>query len=130
MSDKPTIEEMVKHLVHDVQCECTPFPTGYKDYKINCIYCEAIREALTDSDIAHWMDRCYELKAKLAEKPVPRMSREDVEKAVQSCEQEFPIISKGWDIFEPVIVRILTELGIEVSDNSEVRRRTSDKEGE
>ena len=48
------------------------------------------------------------------EKPEPRVSREDVEKAVQSCEQEFPIISKGWDIFGPVVIAILTKLGFRV----------------
>ena len=69
-----------------------------------------------------------DIKRKLIEQPT--VSLEAIKKAIQSCEQEYPIITKGWDIFEPVIVRILTELDIEVGDNSEVRRRTSDKEGE
>jgi len=129
MSDKEiTVEEMVGGLYEMTHESCDQYD-GEHPKRLREIR-EAIRKHLTESDIAHWMDRCHELEAKLAEKPVPRVSREDVEKAVQSCEQEFPIISKGWDIFEPVIVRILTELDIEVSDNSEVRRRTSDKEGE
>ena len=32
---------------------------------------QAIRKHLTESDLAHWMDRCHELEVKLAEKPEP-----------------------------------------------------------
>ena len=82
----------------------------------DCVGCKAIRKHLTESDIAHWMDRCHELEAKLAEKPVPSVSRERIKKAVDDCSAEFPIIAKGWDIFEPVMIAILTELGFIVKE--------------
>ena len=79
---------------------------------------------LTESDIAHWMDRCHELEAKLAEKPVT-VSRDDIDKLLAR------IYGAAGEYRGNKIVEIwLTELGIEVGDNSEVRRRTSDKEGE
>ena len=127
---------------------------------------------LTESDIAHWMDRCHELEAKLAEKPEPsvvkgwgwlycekcgemiwveprktntthlpenihqemvfknptekpRVSRDDIDKLLAR------IYGAAGEYRGNKIVEIwLTELDIEVSDNSEVSRRTSDKEGE
>ena len=89
----------------------------------DCVGCKAIRKHLTESDIAHWMDRCHELEAKLAEKPVPRVSRDDIDKLLAR------IYGAAGEYIGNKIVEIwLTELGIEVGDNSEVSRRTSDKE--
>ena len=54
-----------------------PNPTaeGIVYHKKQYSIVKAIRKHLTESDIAHWMDRCHELEAKLAEKPVT-VSRE------------------------------------------------------
>jgi len=109
---KPTREEMVKLLNSgEGRHAAYSIPLTVENRRI----LQAIREALTDSDIAHWMDRCHELEVKLAEKP--QVSRE---RLAELCQAHT----------DGGMVGVLTELGIEVSDNSEVGRRTSDKEGE
>jgi len=103
MSDKPiTTEEMVKHLVSETQCACTPFPEGdVYNHEINCIYCEAIRKHL--------------------EKPEPR-----VRVSITMEDAKFLALIP----FVEDLIPVLKSMNIEVSDNSEVGRRTSDKEGE
>ena len=127
LSDKITVEKMVGYVAF-LMGECD---RGHEqgchgcDLAEQCItMLQAIRKHLTESDIAHWMDRCYELEAKLAEKPEP-VSRDDIDKLLAR------IYGAAGEYRGNKIVEIwLTELDIEVSDNSEVRRRTSDKEGE
>ena len=65
MSDKITVEEMVKDLDRFIK---------YADMHLP--FLRAIRSHLTESDIAHWMDRCHELEAELAEKQT--VSREQI----------------------------------------------------
>ena len=111
MSDKIAREQLIDHF------------DSSRCWRSGCVSCDAIREALTESDIAHWMDRCHELEAKLAEKPVT-VSRDDIDKLLAR------IYGAAGEYIGNKIVEIwLTELGIEVGDNSEVSRRTSDKEG-
>ena len=123
MSDKEiTVEEMVGGLYEMTHESCDQYD-GEHPKRLREIR-EAIRKHLTESDIAHWMDRCHELEAKLAEKPVT-VSRDDIDKLLAR------IYGAVGEYRGNKIVEIwLTELGIEVSDNSEMGRRTSDKEGE
>jgi len=123
MSDKEiTVEEMVGGLYEMTHESCDQYD-GEHPKRLREIR-EAIRKHLTESDIAHWMDRCHELEAKLAEKPVT-VSRDDIDKLLAR------IYGAVGEYRGNKIVEIwLTELDIEVGDNSEVRRRTSDKEGE
>jgi len=122
MSDKITVEEMVGGLYEMTHESCDQYD-GEHPKRLREIR-EAIRKHLTESDIAHWMDRCHELEAKLAEKPVT-VSRDDIDKLLAR------IYGAVGEYRGNKIVEIwLTELDIEVGDNSEVRRRTSDKEGE
>ena len=125
MSDKEiTVEEMVNHLIRLNRL------AGWTE---RCPTCEAIRKHLMDSDIVHWMDRCHELEEMLTEKPVA-VSREWIENKVDERHKQHD--ERGY--FDPMLreirikdfIETLTELDIEVSDNSEVSRRTSDKEGE
>ena len=72
---EPTREEMVEWIIdidRKYRCLCLVHPqfsdpVTEKDKQIF----QAIRSHLTESDIAHWMDRCHELEVKLAEKPEP-----------------------------------------------------------
>jgi len=123
MSDKEiTVEEMVGGLYEMTHESCDQYD-GEHPKRLREIR-EAIRKHLTESDIAHWMDRCHELEAKLAEKPVT-VNRDDIDKLLAR------IYGAVGEYRGNKIVEIwLTELDIEVGDNSEVRRRTSDKEGE
>ena len=123
MSDKEiTVEEMVGGLYEMTHESCDQYD-GEHPKRLREIR-EAIRKHLTESDIAHWMDRCHELEAKLAEKPVT-VSRDDIDKLLAR------IYGAVGEYRGNKIVEIwLTELDIEVGDNSEVGRRTSDKEGE
>ena len=122
MSDK-TREDIDKWLVGEMLWHAGGESLG-EDHSQDMAILQAIRKHLTESDIAHWMDRCYELEAKLAEKPVT-VSRDDIDKLLAR------IYGAAGEYRGNKIVEIwLTELGIEVSDNSEVGRRTSDKEGE
>ena len=118
--NKPATEEMFKSI--DRIIKFMSYPLGHVLRTDERTMLQAIREALTESDIAHWMDRCHELEAKLAEKPVT-VSRDDIDKLLAR------IYGAAGEYRGNKIVEIwLTELGIEVSDNSEVSRRTSDKE--
>ena len=75
MSDKITREEIDKWLVGEMLWRHARGESLGEDHSQDMAILQAIREALTESDIAHWMDRCHELEAKLAEKPVT-VSRE------------------------------------------------------
>ena len=132
MSDK-TVGEMVKWSDRKLTyLKLMERPKSLLDFEEIPMF-QAIRKHLTESDIAHWMDRCHELEAKLAEKPVA-VSREWIENKVDERHKQHD--ERGY--FDPMLreirikdfIETLTELGIEVSDNSEVRRCTSDKEGE
>ena len=135
MSDKITVEEMVEWMDVELKalqehCEISPHNEVWTTPRD---ILQAIRKHLTESDLAHWMDRCHELEAKLAEKPVA-VSREWIENKVDERHKQHD--ERGY--FDPMLreirikdfIETLTELDIEVSDNSEVGRRTSDKEGE
>jgi len=106
MSDKITVEEMVNHLIRLNRL------AGWTE---RCPTCEAIREALTEK---------------------PKVSRARIMEVF--CNHAKEIMAKNLcgfptDLFvvanHKQFINILTELDIEVGDNSEVRRRTSDKEG-
>ena len=123
MSDK-TVGEMVKWSDRKLTyLKLMERPKSLLDFE-EIPMLQAIRKHLTESDIAHWMDRCHELEVKLAEKPVT-VSRDDIDKLLAR------IYGAAGEYRGNKIVEIwLTELGIKLSDNSEVGRRTSDKEGE
>jgi len=122
MSDKITVEKMVEWLDR-LEIFVKTKEISYGDCEGDVFeYHQAIRKILTESDIAHWMDRCHELEAKLAEKPEP-VSRDDIDKLLARIYG-----SAGEYIGNKIVEIWLTELGIKVGDNSEVRRRTYDKE--
>ena len=122
MSDK-TREDIDKWLVGEMLWHAGGESLG-EDHSQDMAILQAIRKILTESDIAHWMDRCHELEEMLTEKPVA-VSRDDIDKLLAR------IYGAAGEYRGNKIVEIwLTELDIEVGDNSEVSRRTSDKEGE
>jgi len=50
---------------------------------------QAIRKHLTESDLAHWMDRCHELEAELAKKPtVGREETRQLERDIREAIKE------------------------------------------
>ena len=120
MSDKITVEEMVEWMDVELKalqehCEISPHNEVWTTPRD---ILQAIRKHLTESDLAHWMDRCHELEAKLAEKPEP------VRVSITMEDAKFLALIP----FVEDLIPVLKSMNIEVSDNSEVRRRTSDKE--
>ena len=121
MSDKIAREQLIDHF------------DSSRCWRSGCVSCDAIREALTESDIAHWMDRCHELEEMLTEKP---KVNDDIPPGY--FQLNIPI----WVLVKMDFFKRLKKMGYEVDmkktnqyiansmvDNSEVRRRTSDKEG-
>ena len=128
---EPTREEMVEK-IEEWKDGCGE---GLPDNKSFCIACsgskecdamlQAIRKILTESDLAHWMDRCHELEAKLAEKPEPvsrewiiRTSAHLVNRFNRECRLSvtqqngiYHILTEKGDLED-----ILTELGFKVEE--------------
>ena len=113
MSDKITVEEMVKDLDRFIK---------YADMHLP--FLRAIRSHLTESDIAHWMDRCHELEVELAEL-TKKLS--EVKFDVQNpnrLDMEKPKVSRvfldyqKYPLYKDEVIKLLIEYGIEVSDES------------
>ena len=83
---------------------------------------KAIRKHLLESDIAHWMDRCHELEAELAEL-TKKLS--EVKFDVQNpnrLDMGKPGVSRvfldyqKYPLYKDEVIKLLVEYGIEVSD--------------
>ena len=82
----------------------------------------AIRKHLTESDLAHWMDRCHELEVELAEL-TKKLS--EVKFDVQNpnrLDMGKPRVSRvfldyqKYPLYKDEVIKLLIEYGIEVSD--------------
>ena len=87
--NKPTVEEMVEELniimwERDNENKRTLNDRRYK-------MLEAIRKHLTESDLAHWMDRCHELEMELAEltKKLSEVKFDVKNPSVQDCDTHY-----------------------------------------
>ena len=103
MSDKITVEAMMERLNVWMRIIDSGHLVELNEFHRPTI--QSIRKHLTESDIAHWMDRCHELEAKLAEKP--RVSREKIKDVMR--DNYIP-----WELGDFIL--LLTELGMEVED--------------
>jgi len=81
---------------------------------------EAIRKHLTESDLAHWMDRCHELEAELAKKPtVGREETRQLERDIREAIKEEAYTSTPLNHVLLAIDHWHKKRGIEVSDSED-----------